>query len=139
MKILGIVGLALIVSAVAYIGRGLLRDPDLGGYYAPTLLQVPQTLSISIPVEIEKKQGKASFVELFKVYGFSGNGPSIEQVVSANTKIRSVRYDSEGGAFVVIAPDQETYLQVLRELDAVTQVQTLNAWLRKAAWTPIKE
>jgi hypothetical protein len=93
----------------------------------------------SIPVEVEKKGDRASFVELFNVYGFSGNGPSIEQVVKANIQARNLRYDSEGDAFFVHVPDQETYLQVLKELEAVTRIESLNVWLRNAVWIPIKE
>jgi len=139
MKMFAILGVLAIVVIGAYIFKGPFRTPDLGQYYPPTLYHDSQYHSISIAVEIDKKRNKVSFVDLFNIYGFSGNGPSMEQVVKANLGTRNVEYDSEGDAFIVYAPNQETYVQVLKELEAVTRIESLNAWLRKAAWIPIKE
>ncbi len=138
MKIIIIV-IVVLVATGAYTVRGLFRTTDLDLYYTPTLHSESQYLSISIPVEIEKKGNQVSFVELFNVYGFSGNGPSMEQVVKANIKAKNLEYDSEGDAFLVYAPDQETYLHAMKDLEAVTRIESLNIWLRKAAWIPIKE
>ena len=139
MKIFAIVIAAALLLIAAYTARGLFRIPDMGLYYAPKMYSEPKYFSISIPVEIEKKGDKISFVELFHVYGFSGNGPSIEQVVKANIKTKQLEYDSEGDTFVVYALDQESYIQLLNELEAVKRIESLNGWLRKAAWMPIKE
>jgi hypothetical protein len=133
------IGLAVVLLAIAFTVRGLFRDPNLSAFYPPTVQAIPQYLSVTIPVEIGKKGDRQSFVELFKVYGFSGNGPSIEQVVKANTKVAGITYDSEGDAFVALASDKESYGHFLKEIDAVAHVESLNAWLRRAAWTPIKE
>lgn len=135
---------AIVIAATllligAYTIRALFRTPNLGLYYAPTIYSEPRYFSISIPVEIEKKGDKISFIELFNVYGFSGNGPSIEQVVKANINSEKLEYDSEGDTFVVYAPDHDSYILLLKELEAVKQIELLNGWLRKAAWVPIKE
>jgi hypothetical protein len=139
MKIFAIVITVALAAIGAYTARGLLRTTDLGLYYPPTLFLQSQHCSISIHVEIDKKGNKESFVKLFNIYGFSGNGPSIEQVVKANIKTKKLVYDSEGDTFLIHAPDQETYLRVLKELEAITRIELLNVWLRNTAWILIKE
>lgn len=57
---------------------------DPSEFYAPKLYADETSLTISIPVEIAGRDGKKSFVKLFELHGFSGNGPSIEQVVRRN-------------------------------------------------------
>ena len=138
MKTLAVVVICLIAS-VLYTARGLFRALDTSNYYPPTVHADSQYRSISIAVEIDKKGGKSSFVDLFRAYGFSGNGPAIEQVVKINIETKNLRYDSEGDAFVVVAADQESYLQAVREISEILKIETLNNWLRKSAWIPIKE
>lgn len=131
--------LVLIAAVLAYTLRGWLHQPDLSQYYAPHINLIPEYHTVSIPVEIAMKAGKQPFSKLFNIYGFSGNGPSIEQVVRANISVKNVAYDSEGDAFYVKAPDMETYLQVADELSSLHRLETLQSWLKNAAWILLKE
>lgn len=111
---------------------------DLERYYAPKIYSNYQNLSISIPVEITDKEGLVSFVRLFESYGFSGNGPAIEQVIKANLTA-SGRYDSEGDAFYVYAQSQGEYHHLLAELKCIEDIECLDRWLENASTILFKE
>ena len=111
---------------------------ELKKYYPPTIYSDTQYLSISIPVEISEKGGRPSFVHLFEKYGFSGNGPAIEQVVRANLTA-SGEYDSEGDAFYVRAKKRGEYDYILTELRCIEDIECLNKWLDNASTILFKE
>jgi hypothetical protein len=101
-------------------------------FYAPKVYSDQATLTISIPVEVGEKNGKKSFVKLFELYGFSGNGPSIEQVVKRNMTELSGTFDSEGDAFVVRVATSEQLKQALQKMKCVEDVKCLATWLKKS-------
>jgi hypothetical protein len=99
-------------------------------FYAPKVYSDQATLTLSIPVEVGEKNGKKSFVKLFELYGFSGNGPAIEQVVKHNMTELSGTFDSEGDAFVVRVATPEKLKAALQKLKCVEDVMCLATWLK---------
>jgi hypothetical protein len=118
-------------------GRG--SDIDPTQYYAPKLLVQDDRLVIAIPVEVGEQDGKLSFVKLFEHYGFSGNGPSIEQVVRHNVLSTGAEFDSEGDAFLVRFSNKAEYMATLEKLRCMEDVHCLSTWLRSASSIFIKE
>ena len=112
---------------------------DLEQYYPPTVHSNAEFRSISIPVEILDKDGKRSFIHLFEAYGFSGNGPSIEQVILFNVGRNAGELDSEGNAFYLYASDAESYHELLTDIQCVEKIICLNKWLINASSIIIKE
>lgn len=108
-------------------------------FYAPTLYTDQATLTISIPVEIDDKNGKKSFVRLFEAYGFSGNGPSIEQVVKRNVAELPGTFDSEGDAFVLRVASQPSFDEAVSKLKCVEDVACLAGWLKQSSSIIVKE
>ena len=101
-------------------------------FYAPKVYSHQATLTISVPVEVGEKNGKKSFVNLFEAYGFSGNGPSIEQVIKRNIPELNGTFDSEGDAFVVRVSTPEQLKEALLKLRCVEDVKCLATWLKHA-------
>ena len=101
-------------------------------FYAPKVYSDQATLTISVPVEIGEKDGRKSFVNLFEAYGFSGNGPSIEQVVKRNMPNLNGAFDSEGDAFVVRVSTPEQLKEALQKLTCIEDVKCLTTWLKQA-------
>jgi hypothetical protein len=114
-------------------------NPDLDSYYPPEIDIDDEYYSISILVEIDEKNGKKAFVKLFEKYGFSGNGPSIEQVIRKNTSFQDVEFNSEGDAFLMYARDKAHQAQIVNELKCIQDIQCLDKWLKKASWILLKE
>lgn len=112
---------------------------DLEQYYPPTVYSNAGFRSISIPVEILDKDGKRSFIHLFEVYGFSGNGSSIEQVILFNIGRNAGELDSEGDAFYLYSSDAESYHKLLADIQCVEKIVCLNTWLMNASSIIIKE
>lgn len=108
-------------------------------YYAPKLLSDEKTLAFVVPVEIEQRNKKKSFVKLFEIYGFSGNGPSIEQVVRYNAPNLKGSFDSEGDAFVLIASNKPDYESTLLQLKCLEDMKCLIDWLMQAKSIVLKE
>lgn len=113
--------------------------PDPNDYYAPTVLSFPEYLTITIGAEIEEKNGKKAFTSLLNKYGFSGNGPSIEQVIARNTDIDNVQFDSEAGAFFMRASNEMNYEKALKSLKCIEDVECLDRWLKNSRWILFKE
>jgi hypothetical protein len=105
-------------------------NPD--DFYAPKLLLDEKLLTFVIPVEIDERAGKKSFVKLFELYGFSGNGPSIEQVVKHNMPRIAGKFDSEGDAFVLTVLSRSDFEATRTELKCVEEVKCLASWLAGA-------
>jgi hypothetical protein len=114
-------------------------NPDLESYYPPVVDTDDEYYAISILVEIDEKNGKQAFVKLFEKYGFSGNGPSIEQVIRKNTSFQDVEYNSEGDAFLMYARDKVHQTEIVNELKCIEDIKCLNKWLKNASWILIKE
>ena len=113
---------------------------DLERYYAPKVHSGTEAgYWINIPVEIDVKDGKESFISMFEQYGFSGNGPSIEQVVRKNVQLEGAFYDSEGDNFFVYFDDHADFQNGLNELRCIEDIHCLSAWLGKASSILIKE
>lgn len=139
MKILKIIVVCILLVLFVFYWIRPLANPDITEYYPPIIYSDETYFSITIPVEIDLKDGKRSFTELFNAYGFSGNGPSIEQVVRANTHFASVQFDSEGDAFVMYTSNEEQYLSILNELRCMEEIACLKKWVKTARWVLIKE
>jgi len=112
---------------------------ELNGFYPPTVHSNKQYFSISIPVEIAEKDVKQSFIHLFERYGFSGNGPSIEQVVMTYIGENAGQYDSEGDAFYIYTTDQISHANLLNKIKCIEKLECLNKWLQNANSIIIKE
>ena len=134
-----IVIILLVSLLFVIVLKKLSKNPDLSQFNTPEILSDDEYYSISIPVEIDDKNGKKAFVQLFEQYGFSGNGPSIEQIVRKNTKFSGVEFDSEGDCFLMYAQSREHQAEILNELKRIQNIDCLNSWLRKASWILIKE
>lgn len=122
------IGAALSVSACS----GNTASINTNEFYAPKIYADEATLTISIPVEVGDKNGKKSFVKLFELYGFSGNGPSIEQVIKRNMAELTGTFDSEGDAFVVRVASTEKLKAALQKLKCVEDVKCLATWLKQS-------
>lgn len=129
-----IVALSIVVSI-----KNVSANPDVDSYYPPKIEIDEEYFGISIIVEIDEKNGKKPFVELFEKYGFSGNGPSIEQVIRKNTSFKGVEFNSEGDAFLMYAQDQAHQANIVSELKCIEDIHCLNKWLKKASWILVKE
>ena len=138
-EILKMVVVCILVLLFLFYWIRPLANPNVDDYYPPQIYSDETYFSISIPVEIDLKDGKHSFVKIFNAYGFSGNGPSIEQVIKANIDFSPVEFDSEGDAFFMYAADREQYLIVLNEIRCIEKVSCLKKWVKKARWKLIKE
>ncbi len=112
-------------------------NPD--DFYAPKLLSDPAQRSIVIAVEVGDRGGKKSFVKLFELYGFSGNGPSIEQVIKRNAPDMVGSFDSEGAAFVFVASSPSGFESARAKLKCVEEMKCLASWLDAAKSIPFKE
>ncbi len=114
-----------------------------GGFnsYPPRIVVIdrPDVREIQIPVEIEKKNGKVSFIEIFRYYGFSGNGPSIEQVVRYNIRNLKAEYDSEGDCFRVMFSGKEDLDRYHDLLKTVLTEYGLHRWVYNARGITFKE
>lgn len=113
--------------------------PDHKQYYAPVVYSDVEHLSISVPVEIAEKEGKKAFVRLFEKYGFSGNGPAIEQVIRMNNSFDNVEYDSEGDSFFMYVNNKADFENVLAKVKCIENTECLNSWLNKSRLVLIKE
>lgn len=113
--------------------------PNHKEYYAPVVYGQAEYLSISIPVEVDDKDGKKAFVKLFEKYGFSGNGPSIEQVVRTNNSFDNVEYGSEGDSFFMYVKDKADFDEILSKMKCIENTECLNRWLNKSRVALIKE
>ncbi|MBL0731207.1 hypothetical protein [Piscinibacter sp. HJYY11] len=131
----------VIVASISLLFGGcnaaVSANPD--DYYAPKLLSDEKLLTFVIPVEIDERAGKKSFVKLFELYGFSGNGPSIEQVVKHNVPRIAGRFDSEGDAFVLIVSSRSDFEATRTKLRCVEDVKCLSNWLAGAKSILLKE
>jgi hypothetical protein len=108
-------------------------------FYAPKVFSQEEVLTITIPVEVAAHAGKIAFVKLFEHYGFSGNGPAIEQVVRYNLPEMRAQFDSEGDAFFARFRDKREYLTALEKLQCMEDVKCLSTWLRNASAILLKE
>lgn len=106
--------------------------PNISQYYTPKVLAMKEFLSIQIPVEIGEKNGKKSFVDLFELYGFSGNGPSIEQVVKKNINLKNVQFDSEGDVCIILVKKDNDFDNILQEVKCIEDINCLVKWLNKS-------
>ena len=132
MYAFGILLLSLVI--IVLLAKRAKINPDLTKYYPPKILSHAEDLSIQVPVVIEPKDGKEAFVELFELYGFSGNGPSIAQVIRKNTNFKAVTYDCEGDCFLMYAKDSRQFVQIMDKLKCIENIECLNDWLRKSFW-----
>jgi hypothetical protein len=130
-------GLLLILALPGCSGFATSVDPD--EFYAPKLRVVDSASFIAIDVEIEQRGTKSSFIHLFEHYGFSGNGPAIEQVVRENLSGERGRFDSEGDVFFYQASDGADLAAVAHQLRCIEDVKCLQTWIRNARWTLMKE
>jgi hypothetical protein len=108
-------------------------------FYEPKLFADEEHLILVVPVEIEARGGKKSFVRLFELYGFSGNGPSIEQVVKHNAPGIAGEFDSEGDAFVLRVASKAEFEAARVQLKCLEQVECLSSWLAEAKTILLKE
>ncbi len=132
--------LAAMAATLLTVGCGASTSPvDPSGFYAPKLYADENSLIISIPVEIAERDGKKSFVKLFELHGFSGNGPSIEQVVRRNVGDDIGTFDSEGDAFVVRLANAAEFGVVRGKLKCVEEVTCLAGWLKNSDSILFKE
>lgn len=132
----------LIFFALFLIGLVVFREfnrPDPGQFYPPKVRALPEYFSVSVIVEVDEKDGKKAFVKLFEKYGFSGNGPSIEQVIRKNIKLRNIEFDSEGGMFAAYTTDNAQYVEMVNAIKCIEDIKCLDKWLNNARWTLIKE
>lgn len=119
------------------------RDYRSEGFnsYPPRIVVMdsPGAHEIQIPVEIELKNGKQSFIEIFRYYGFSGNGPSIEQVIRYNLRYENAEYDSEGDCFRVVFSSKDDLDRYHLLLKPVTNEDGLHRWVYNARKIFFKE
>jgi hypothetical protein len=108
-------------------------------FYAPKLLLDEERMTFVVPVEIDARDGKKSFVKLFELYGFSGNGPSIEQVIRHNVPGIGGSFDSEGDAFVLLASNKADFEDARAKLKCIENVECLSSWLARAQSLLFKE
>ena len=128
---------ATVVGLAACATKAIQVNPS--DYYAPKIVAHDKLLTISIPVEVKERDGKKSFVKLFALYGFSGNGPSIEQVVRRNLSDVTADFNSEGDAFVMRVSNKTDYVSALQKLKCVEDVACLTTWLENSRSVLIKE
>ena len=130
----------LLTLAASLLGAcGAPTNVNLDDYYAPKLLSDEVLLTLVIPVEIDERNGKKSPVKLYELYGFSGNGPSIEQVVKHNAPRIAGKFDSEGDAFVLTVPNKSDFDAARATLRCVEEVKCLASWLASARSILVKE
>jgi hypothetical protein len=125
------------VLLLAACGAPINANPN--DFYAPKLLVNEERMTFVVPVEIDAREGKKSFVKLFELYGFSGNGPSIEQVIRHNVPSLAGSFDSEGDAFVLLASSRAEFDASRAKLNCIEKVECLSTWLAKAQTILIKE
>ena len=94
--------------------------------------------SISIPVKVEVINGVRSFVEVMKLYGFSGNGPSIEQVIRKNITLPA-EYDSEGEACVIYFKSRSQMSEFSNTLVNISNQSIFHSWVYNSRGVLIKE
>lgn len=112
---------------------------DTNNFYAPKLIADENLLILTVPVEIAERDGQKSFVKLFELYGFSGNGPSIEQVIKHNVPQIAGRFDSEGDAFSLTVSNKPDFEAMRTKLKCIEQVPCLATWLAEAKSILFKE
>lgn len=114
---------------------------DTSAYYTPTVrhTEYKGRYSVVIGVEIVEKQSKQSFIKLFNQYGFSGNGPSIEQVVLKNISRRKGSVNSEGEMFCIEFKNKNNFELFLKDIKQIEDISTLNIWLANASGQHYKE
>lgn len=95
--------------------------------------------TLQIPVETESKNGKPSFIEIFKYYGFSGNGPSIEQVIRYNLGSGNAEFDSEGDCFRVLFSSKGDMMRYYARLINIINEDDLHRWVYNARRIVFKE
>lgn len=132
--------LAAMAATLLTVGCGASTSPvNPSEFYAPKLYADQTSLTISIPVVIAERDGKKSFVKLFELHGFSGNGPSMEQIVRRNLGDNIGMFDSEGDAFVVRLANAAEFGAVLGKLKCVEEVTCLAGWLKNSESILFKE
>ena len=133
--------ISILLTSAAFLlsacGAQLGANPD--DFYASKLLSDERLLTLVVPVEIDKRAGKKSPVKLFELYGFSGNGPSIEQVVKHNAPHLAGKFDSEGDAFVLTLSNRSDFDAARATLKCVEDVKCLSSWLASARFILLKE
>ena len=130
-----------LVAAVAFLFGCESKSPSVhpDEFYAPTIHSDELRLTLVVSVEIAERNSKRAFVKLFELYGFSGNGPSIEQVVRHNAPSLIATFDSEGDAFVLKASSKPHFEAALQKLKCLEDVNCLNTWLKNASSILMKE
>jgi len=129
--------LAFAAFLLSACGAKANANPD--NFYAPKLLSDERLLTLVVSVEIDSRDGKKSPAKLFEFYGFSGNGPSIEQVVKHNAPHLTGKFDSEGDAFVLTLSNRPDFDAARATLRCVEDVKCLASWLASARSILLKE
>ena len=132
----------IILIVLVFIGFVLQKHfnrPNPDDYYPPKVDTLPEYFSVSVSAEVDEKGGKKAFVNLFERYGFSGNGPSIEQVIRKNVKLKGVEYDSEGDMFSAYTTSKGQFEELVKSVKCIEEIKCLDDWLNKAKWALLKE
>jgi hypothetical protein len=129
--------IALVLSLIGCQRREIRVDPT--DFYSPTVRTQEASRTLMVDVAIERRDGKQSFVRLFELYGFSGNGPSIEQVIRRNVGAIQGRYESEGDMFAFTAETGQDFIEMSKQLECLREIPCLQSWLENSRSVIMKE
>ena len=114
-------------------------NPITFNTYSPTIIKDDKHLFIQIPVEIDKKNNKNPFSIILQKYGFSGNGPSIEQIIKFNISFKNAIYNSEGDCFRVEFKSLNELNEYFSLLKPIQDEEILHKWTFNAKNIILKE
>lgn len=106
-------------------------------YFPFELSEIGGKYSISVEIEGGKLYDK--YYDIFKKYGYEGNGPCweghIKQILEGKNKdlLSHIEFDSEAGGFFAYADSKETQQKFVEILSPIfSNLNILSDWVKKA-------